>query len=60
MLTNIEIRLKQNFNFILTISYVDWAVAVRKLEKETKIILYIRCGRVVTDFDWEAKNRFNF
>ena len=21
---------------------------------------YIRCGRVVTDFDWEAKNRFNF
>jgi len=22
--------------------------------------LYIRCGRVVTDFDWEAKNRFNF
>ena len=19
-----------------------------------------RCGRVVTDFDWEAKNRFNF
>ena len=22
--------------------------------------LFIRCGRVVTDFDWEAKNRFNF
>ena len=22
--------------------------------------IYIRCGRVVTDFDWEAKNRFNF
>ena len=22
--------------------------------------IYIRCGRVVTDFDWEAINRFNF
>ena len=22
--------------------------------------VYIRCGRVVTDFDWKAKNRFNF
>ena len=21
--------------------------------------VWIRCGRVVTDFDWEAKNRFN-
>ena len=27
-------------------------------ENEKKIL--IRCGRVVTDFDWEAKNRFNF
>ena len=24
------------------------------------MLLYNRCGRVVTDFDWEAKNRFNF
>ena len=22
--------------------------------------IFTRCGRVVTDFDWEAKNRFNF
>ena len=24
------------------------------------LYLTTRCGRVVTDFDWEAKNRFNF
>ena len=41
MLTNVGIRLKQTFNFILTISYVDWAVAVRKLEKETEIVFHI-------------------
>ena len=30
------------------------------LEAEWAICTYIRCGTVVTDFDWEAKTRCNF
>ena len=29
-------------------------------DKVISFLICIRCGRVVTDFDWEAKNRFNF
>ena len=32
---------------------------VKKLEATVEVYLF-RCGRVVTDFDWEAKTRFNF
>ena len=32
----------------------------RAFENCVAATVYSRCGRVVTDFDWEAKNRFNF
>ena len=35
-----------------------WAPNVLKLVSE--ILICIRCGWVITDFDWEAKSRFNF
>ena len=50
-----------------------WKISRPKYDSETKFVylniavrnnmklsVSTRCGRVVTDFDWEAKNRFNF
>ena len=36
------------------------AIKALALASRAYLVLYIRCGTVVTDFDWEAKTRWNF
>ena len=47
-----SIILVEIITYFITSTYVYTSIVYK--------YVHIRCGRVVTDFDWEAKNRFNF
>ena len=60
LLTKLRRKFTVKFLFLLKFIYSEKATKFCEIFPLLLTTVHTRCGRVVTDFDWEAKNRFNF